>query len=171
MLQLCDARHGVKKRCYTWNRVILELINRCHTWHHFQCHFCRQKAKVPTYMPAINGSILVFEATNNWRVTSRSCESDYKRYWVRQCLTQDMALDYSICNQPDVYVTRWRQKAPKPDNVIAYTNLSFLSFNWNHFLYANIIFDAMSDDIQLINFIPVITCPTSENEASIDKGG
>ena len=33
--KLFDARHGVKKRCQTWHRVILILIIWCHVREHF----------------------------------------------------------------------------------------------------------------------------------------
>merc|ERR1712135_35784 len=49
--QLFDARHGVKKRCQTWHRIINARITRCRMRHRFltpcqktESHVWRQKA-------------------------------------------------------------------------------------------------------------------------------
>jgi len=44
MHKISGAKHGVKKQCLTWHRVILLPNNRCHVWHCFWRHIWRRKA-------------------------------------------------------------------------------------------------------------------------------
>ena len=51
--KLFDARHGVKKRCLTWHRVILALINRCHVRHRFLTPCLASKSCRTLYVQSI----------------------------------------------------------------------------------------------------------------------
>jgi len=38
-----DTRHGVKKPCPIWNRVVTPMSNRCHVWHCFLTSYLASK--------------------------------------------------------------------------------------------------------------------------------
>ena len=50
---LFDVRHGVKKRCQTWHRVISTKKTRCHVWHRFLTPCLTSKSWQTLYLQSI----------------------------------------------------------------------------------------------------------------------
>jgi len=75
--QLFDARHGVKKRCKIWHRVILAVTNWCHVWHCFLTPCLASKSFWTLYLQSLAQLRQTSLHMGNWRVVCQICFITY----------------------------------------------------------------------------------------------
>jgi len=168
-LQLFDVRHGVKKRCQTWNQVDLALNNRCHARHRFftQCvasKICRTlylQALTKLRQMSLQSEIWLHQQNPGSSLRAISMIGSRHLYFLQHLKAQMPKL----CNWLQVrssaafWRQTWRQKTmPDMASGSPSTDCSVPCLAP--------LFDAMSGVKKLPNFVPVINCTASAFEPS-----